>query len=630
MNKSFALALLCCLAMTFYFPARAQNLVRNPGFEDFTRCPTAISQFDGGVVPGWNSPSTVASPDYFNRCSNSQECGIPNNYFGYQWPHAGKGMAGIIAWEGINTGSGFINIFSEYVQTRLTQSLQAGRDYCVSFFVNNAIDPSDNLKNFIALDEVGISFASSEVRSANSRTFNMPYHVRNSAGNFIADSAGWTKISTMYRASGNEQWLVIGVFTDGTNPPSFTKIDPGSNKARYHAYLYIDDVSVEAVGLNDTVKTLFDTAYCNANTLPFGLESKHTDGVGVWNDGSTGNKLTINQPGKYWCRTYTNCRWYIDTFDVKYDPQKELNLGKKLANCNYGSVTIKPKYRYKNYLWSNGSKDDSIVVNTPGKYYLTVSGDCGSQTDTVEVFIQGPTPAPLVSDTIICENITDAVLRVQGSSLMWYTSPEGLVGYSVQPAIDTRQLGTRVYYVSQSQGPCESERVPMKVYVKYTPKDELLSSATMCERFPDTIGKQLPDVQFKWSNGYNFCCLTPTYEGLFRVAVSNECGTYIDSVNVQFSACDTCIRMPNVFSPNSDGLNDLFKPIILCPVYNYHLAIYNRWGNKIFESSDPAAGWDGRSKGALADNGAYVYSITYKAGATGRPKTEQGQVILLR
>ena len=90
--------------------------------------------------------------------------------------------------------------------------------------------------------------------------------------------------------------------------------------------------------------------------------------------------------------------------------------------------------------------------------------------------------------------------------------------------------------------------------------------------------------------------------------------------------------MPNAFTPNGDGLNDVFKAI---PKYDYvskyHLSIYNRWGQQIFECNDIDCGWDGTYQGEASPNGAYIYRIVYEEiSQPGLSKSLDGTVVLVR
>lgn len=80
---------------------------------------------------------------------------------------------------------------------------------------------------------------------------------------------------------------------------------------------------------------------------------------------------------------------------------------------------------------------------------------------------------------------------------------------------------------------------------------------------------------------------------------------YPEPVTVYFSE----LEVPNVFSPGSDGYNDLFM-VRAVSMREYHVVIYNRNGKKIFETEDPAEGWDGRINDGFASPGIYFYIIT--------------------
>jgi len=90
--------------------------------------------------------------------------------------------------------------------------------------------------------------------------------------------------------------------------------------------------------------------------------------------------------------------------------------------------------------------------------------------------------------------------------------------------------------------------------------------------------------------------------------------------------------LPNAFTPNADGKNETFKPKGLSEgVRNYSLTVWTRWGEKVFETSDPATGWNGRkdNTGAELPVGVYVCALRY-VDARSRPFEEQGFVTLLR
>ncbi|MCX6235896.1 MAG: gliding motility-associated C-terminal domain-containing protein [Bacteroidetes bacterium] len=89
--------------------------------------------------------------------------------------------------------------------------------------------------------------------------------------------------------------------------------------------------------------------------------------------------------------------------------------------------------------------------------------------------------------------------------------------------------------------------------------------------------------------------------------------------------------LPNAFTPNNDGINDDFKPVnfFTDQTGDYQMVIYNRWGQKIFETNDIQEPWKGNYKGDPAPSGVYVYYITYKS-LEGLDIQKHGTVTLLR
>ncbi|MCC6412303.1 MAG: gliding motility-associated C-terminal domain-containing protein [Saprospiraceae bacterium] len=88
--------------------------------------------------------------------------------------------------------------------------------------------------------------------------------------------------------------------------------------------------------------------------------------------------------------------------------------------------------------------------------------------------------------------------------------------------------------------------------------------------------------------------------------------------------------VPTAFTPDGDGTNDVFRPLIICPITEYRFEIFNRWGQKVFETTNPDDAWDGRSNGdtpAVSD--VYVWKLSYRPG-TGEASERKGQVTVVR
>lgn len=122
---------------------------------------------------------------------------------------------------------------------------------------------------------------------------------------------------------------------------------------------------------------------------------------------------------------------------------------------------------------------------------------------------------------------------------------------------------------------------------------------------------------------------SPSVTTLYTVTGTDNKGcSNTDTVTVKVIKIDGGFNLPNTFTPNDDGLNDCFGIKNWGHVANLRFMIYNRWGEKVFETSDYNTCWNGKYKGQPADAGSYVY---YVSGTTGcGPFVKKGNVILLK
>lgn len=113
------------------------------------------------------------------------------------------------------------------------------------------------------------------------------------------------------------------------------------------------------------------------------------------------------------------------------------------------------------------------------------------------------------------------------------------------------------------------------------------------------------------------------------VVGSNGCVSKAEAL-VNIDKCCSRIIMPNSFTPNGDSKNDKFGPVILENTDSYYMVIYNRWGERIFESNSFEMKWDGTYKGKVCDVDTYFYIVTYNCENFSEPKMLKGDISLLR
>lgn len=208
--------------------ACGQNLVKNPSFEEFNKCPEGLGNMTEDAT-GW-SVSTYGTTDYFNECSD--EMGVPNNFSGEQTTEFGKGYAGLYMLAP--------NDYREYLQAELTQHLVKGKRYSISFYISLAE------KSIFAVKDIGVLFSEKKMNEPTRKHLIRPNskdysynHLEISKNDYFADKLGWMLVTTEIVARGTEAFLTIGNFRN--NGASSLKKMKGKKSA---AYYYIDMVSV--------------------------------------------------------------------------------------------------------------------------------------------------------------------------------------------------------------------------------------------------------------------------------------------------------------------------------------------------------------------------------------------------
>jgi gliding motility-associated-like protein len=91
--------------------------------------------------------------------------------------------------------------------------------------------------------------------------------------------------------------------------------------------------------------------------------------------------------------------------------------------------------------------------------------------------------------------------------------------------------------------------------------------------------------------------------------------------------------IPNAFTPDGDQINDVFRPVLYFPTVDYHFEIFNRWGQRVFGTTDPQQGWDGKYSGLDAPSDVYVWMLRYtevRDENTRQARSRKGDLQLLR
>ena len=217
--------------------------ITNGSFEQIDSCygnytPIGLDVFEWSGCKGWSNP-IKSSSDLWCYNGKMGNYSPPGNPPGYQYARTGNNFAGILISDVGNNYN-----YREYVQNKLTQALTIGKHYEINFYVSSNAGSCN-------ISEIGIKFYNNKISDLTKLQLtklkgNVEADVTNSKNNFIKDTLGWQKISLKYKATGNENFIVIGCFIDSLNLVCDYTCDTSGWIGQIFPgdYLFIDDVSI--------------------------------------------------------------------------------------------------------------------------------------------------------------------------------------------------------------------------------------------------------------------------------------------------------------------------------------------------------------------------------------------------
>jgi gliding motility-associated-like protein len=136
--------------------------------------------------------------------------------------------------------------------------------------------------------------------------------------------------------------------------------------------------------------------------------------------------------------------------------------------------------------------------------------------------------------------------------------------------------------------------------------------------------------KYLWSNGAISPSVSVSPTGMYWLQATDEHNcTGVDTILIQPKDCLMGLYVPSAFTPNHDGKNDVFKPALLGNIKMYEFSIYNRWGQRLFYSTDYNKGWDGLNGGTMQDTNVFVWVCKYQLDGEA-VKAAKGTVTLIK
>jgi len=145
-----------------------------------------------------------------------------------------------------------------------------------------------------------------------------------------------------------------------------------------------------------------------------------------------------------------------------------------------------------------------------------------------------------------------------------------------------------------------------------------------------------PGTAFSWNDGEQGLARSFTTSGSYQLQISMHCGNIASNwINIKVKPdCSSEIFVPNAFSPNGDGLNDYFLPLLSkdFKIEIRRLSIFDRWGNQVYRFYEGNPGWDGTFKGKQVPVGVYTWVMEYQVWIADEAikRSDAGDLSLIR
>ena len=182
---------------------------------------------------------------------------------------------------------------------------------------------------------------------------------------------------------------------------------------------------------------------------------------------------------------------------------------------------------------------------------------------------------------------------------------------------------------------CPADSAKLKISVVQTPKNFLGADFSICKDSTHTLDVSSFNYdKYLWQDAANVPQYVVTQAGKYSVKMKKDACFASDTINIGIYNCKKCnFYAPNTFSPNSDGINDLFEIFSECEqLQDYFFVIYDRWGNHVFETNKINDGWDGTYRGKPLNEGVYTYYMKATTDYKNKPfeTIKKGDFSLIR
>ncbi len=367
-------------------------------------------------------------------------------------------------------------------------------------------------------------------------------------------------------------------------------------------------------------------------------------------NGEFSNSIAVTQPGNYGVDiTFANgCMRSLEV-DIVQDTISPIGVIQNLSpsdilTCAMPNITLEASGGVS-YQWINGGGISTQSIVNPGVVECEVTGP-NFCLDTVSFEVFQDIVPPLVNITPSNNEFDcfiDNIDLVAGGNAIGYNWSNGL---GTNPQINCSQSGTYSVMGVAANGCTSLASIFLPVNRFYPDSNFVFSPIEIWDDNPTISldGPDQQDISYYWSvNGevvydlnnvtFDLPSFTPeTFDICLNAYYTDIC----QSEECQLVSIKESFQMyvPTSFTPGSDGINDGYRPVFSNEslLESYQMEIFNRWGEKVFQTDDPQRGWDGSmmNTGYFVPDGSYALIITYRSIYSDEKKKHRGQITFTR
>jgi gliding motility-associated-like protein len=312
-----------------------------------------------------------------------------------------------------------------------------------------------------------------------------------------------------------------------------------------------------------------------------------------------------------------------DTIRITVNTSPSIDLGVDRQFCFGDSILLNAGGGFLSYHWNSGNNGQTLTVKSVGIYSVIGITDQGCRSyDTMGVLTVFPLPkVELDASGGLCWGESRNLDPGSFASYLWQDG-------STSRTYTASNKGTYIVTVTDSHG-CQGNDITTITTIHPLPQRFLPQDTAICSYGKLDLKTLSPYKTYLWNNGAGTPAITISQPGTYWLQVkdNNNC-IGKDSIIVSVKQCMSGLYIPTAFTPNGDGKNDVFRPLLFGNVKHFLFTVYNRWGQIVYQTSELQKGWDGKLTGKPQDTNVFVWTCSYQREGE-KENFERGTVTLI-